>query len=117
MTPPTRAHLPFPLALSLTPTLHSPHSKANLACTRQSENSLPILLDRQDLPAHRRLGDEALGRLEEHNPRLAQVVELRVFTGMTIEETAQTLSVSPDTVKRAWKEAKKWLLDYFQDNN
>lgn len=58
--------------------------------------------------------DEALGRLAERDQRLARVVELRVFAEMTIEETARTLNISPDTVKRDWKEAKEWLLDYFQ---
>lgn len=53
--------------------------------------------------------DVALETLAELEPRSAQVVELRFFGGLTIEETAQTLSVSPDTVKRDWRHARMWL--------
>ena len=42
--------------------------------------------------------------------RMSQVVELRFFGGLTIEETAQVLNVSPGTVMRDWKTAKTWLL-------
>lgn len=47
--------------------------------------------------------DDALKILVEVDPRKAQVVELRFFGGMTVEETAQTLKVSPDTVLRDWR--------------
>lgn len=53
--------------------------------------------------------DEALGRLEERRPRAARAVECRFFCGMTIEETAEALSVSTATVSRDWKQAKAWL--------
>lgn len=52
---------------------------------------------------------DALQRLEEHRPRAAQVVELRYFAGCTIEETADSLAVSPETVKNDWRFAKAWL--------
>jgi DNA-directed RNA polymerase specialized sigma24 family protein len=42
--------------------------------------------------------------------RKSQVVELRFFGGLTLEETAEALQVSRDTLKRAWKMAKLWLL-------
>ena len=54
--------------------------------------------------------DQALTSLEEMDPRKARVVEMRFFGGMTVEETAQALDVSPDTVMRDWKMAKAWLL-------
>jgi RNA polymerase sigma factor (TIGR02999 family) len=54
--------------------------------------------------------DEALQRLEAGHPRQAQVVELRFFTGLSVEETAAALQVSVDTVKRDWRFAKLWLL-------
>jgi RNA polymerase sigma factor (TIGR02999 family) len=54
--------------------------------------------------------DEALTALTALDPRKAQVVELRFFGGLTAEETAQVLNVSPDTVLRDWKMAKVWLL-------
>jgi RNA polymerase sigma-70 factor (ECF subfamily) len=54
--------------------------------------------------------DEALGALAAIDPRKAQVVELRFFGGLTADETAHVLKVSPDTVLRDWKVAKVWLL-------
>ena len=53
--------------------------------------------------------DEALGRLAAQSERQAQVVELRFFGGLTIEETAEALGVSPVTVKRDWLVARAWL--------
>jgi RNA polymerase sigma factor (TIGR02999 family) len=54
--------------------------------------------------------DEALKRLESVHPRKSQVVELRYFGGLTLEEAAAVLGVSRDTVKRDWRFAKLWLL-------
>ena len=54
--------------------------------------------------------DEVLERLAEFGPRKAQVVELRFFGGMTLEETAEALDVSTDVVKREWRTARLWLL-------
>jgi RNA polymerase sigma-70 factor, ECF subfamily len=53
--------------------------------------------------------DLALRKLEEAHPRAAQVVELRYFGGMSIEEIAEYLEVSPATVKRDWLVARAWL--------
>jgi RNA polymerase sigma factor (TIGR02999 family) len=53
--------------------------------------------------------DQALTRLEQVDPSLAQIVELRAFGGMTIEEAAHVLKVSPSTAKREWRTAKAWL--------
>jgi RNA polymerase sigma factor (TIGR02999 family) len=52
----------------------------------------------------------ALDRLAAIDPRKAQVVELRYFAGLSVEETAETLRVSPITVIRSWNFAKAWLL-------
>jgi len=54
--------------------------------------------------------DEALTRLEEMDQRQSQIVELRFFGGLTIEEVAAQLHTSPATVKREWATAKLWLL-------
>lgn len=54
--------------------------------------------------------DEALKRLESVHPRKSQVVELRYFGGLKLEEAATVLGVSRDTVKRDWRFAKLWLL-------
>jgi RNA polymerase sigma factor (TIGR02999 family) len=53
--------------------------------------------------------DHALGRLETIDPDLAKIVELRAFGGLTIEEAAHVLKVSPSTAKRDWRTAKAWL--------
>ena len=53
--------------------------------------------------------DEALTELEKLDPRQAQIVEMRFFGGLTIEEIAKLLKVSPATVKREWSTAKLWL--------
>ena len=53
--------------------------------------------------------DEALTRLEAFDPELARVVEVRFFGGLSIEETAEAVGLSPATVKRRWTLAKAWL--------
>jgi RNA polymerase sigma-70 factor, ECF subfamily len=53
--------------------------------------------------------DDALIKLEKVDPRLCKVVELRYFSGLTIEETAEALSVSTRTVESDWALAKAWL--------
>jgi RNA polymerase sigma-70 factor, ECF subfamily len=52
---------------------------------------------------------EALDRLEAIDPQQAKVVELRFFSGLTVEETAAVLDISPATIKREWSMAKAWL--------
>ena len=54
--------------------------------------------------------DEALSALGEVDPRKSRVVELRFFGGLSVEETAEALEVSPETVRRDWRLAKAWLL-------
>lgn len=53
--------------------------------------------------------DEALGRLAQLDPRKAEVVELRYFGGLEVEEVAEVLKVHPNTVIRDWRVAKAWL--------
>jgi RNA polymerase sigma factor (TIGR02999 family) len=53
--------------------------------------------------------DDALNALAAIDPRKTQVIELRFFGGLTAEEAAEVLRVSPDTVLRDWKLAKAWL--------
>lgn len=53
--------------------------------------------------------DEALSTLAEFDERRSRVVELRFFGGLTVEETAAVLKISPDTVMRDWKLARTWL--------
>ena len=53
--------------------------------------------------------DDALSRLAKLDPTQARIVELRYFSGLTIEETASVLGISDSTVKREWRVAKAWL--------
>lgn len=55
--------------------------------------------------------DEAMNRLSELYPQKGEVVELRVFGGLTIEETARVVGISERTVKRDWRFARAWLLN------
>ncbi len=61
--------------------------------------------------------DEALTALALVDSRKSQVVELRFFGGLTVEETAEVLKVSSDTVLRDWKLAKVWLLRELKGSN
>jgi RNA polymerase sigma factor (TIGR02999 family) len=54
--------------------------------------------------------DDALNALEKLDPRKARVIELRFFGGLSVEETAEVLKVSQDTVMRDWRLARAWLL-------
>jgi RNA polymerase sigma-70 factor (ECF subfamily) len=65
------------------------------ATPRQSEEVLAV--------------DEALARLSEMDPQQAQIVEMRYFGGLSVEEAAEALGISPLTVKRDWAIAKAWL--------
>jgi RNA polymerase sigma factor (TIGR02999 family) len=53
--------------------------------------------------------DMAIARLAELNPEQSRVVEMRYFGGMSVEETAEAMGISPRTVKRHWALAKAWL--------
>lgn len=89
------------------------HALANRAAKRggtAAHVSLDAALDvcdRRDIPAVRL--HEALQSLEAIDPRQAQVVELRFFSGLTVLEIGELLSISPATVKREWSVAKLWL--------
>jgi len=54
--------------------------------------------------------DASLERLASIDPEQCRLVELRFFAGMTVEETAEVMGISPTTVKRQWSHAKAWLL-------
>jgi RNA polymerase sigma factor (TIGR02999 family) len=61
--------------------------------------------------------DEALTRLAKMDRQQAQIVELRYFGGLTIEQTAAVLGISPATIKRDWKLTKAWLYRELSGNN
>ena len=74
------------------------HVSLDEANEAAAPNKLPILTF-----------DHALSRLEKVDAELARIVELRAFGGLTIDEAAHVLSVSPSTAKRDWRTAKAWL--------
>ena len=71
----------------------------------QDNDAVTVPDDSRDLLAL----DEALTQLAVVDPDLARMVELRYFTGLTIEETAAVLGISPRTTKRYWAYARAWL--------
>ena len=80
----------------------------------RAEHSTAINLDQLPHPASEMSAqvcalDEALDTLAQLDPRRAHVIELRFFGGLTVEEAAQVLQTSPQTVMREWKLARAWL--------
>lgn len=61
--------------------------------------------------------DEALENLAKLDPQKAKIVELRYFGGLSVEETAEVMNVSPVTIKRQWRMAKAWLYGQVAPNN
>jgi len=61
--------------------------------------------------------DDALTALQALDPRRSRVVELRYFGGLSVEETAEVLQISPETVMREWKRAKAWLYSELSKGN
>jgi RNA polymerase sigma factor (TIGR02999 family) len=81
---------------------------------KRGSGARPVTLDRLEIAAEVRPEEllalcEALERLERLEPRQARVVECRFFGGLSLEETAVALSVSPATVSRDWTIARAWL--------
>jgi RNA polymerase sigma factor (TIGR02999 family) len=90
------------------------HAIASTRLKRGGPDSIRITLDEAlDFYDRREMSvsavDEALRSLEEIDPRQGQIVEMRFFGGLTIEEIAKALNVSTATVKREWTFAKVWL--------
>jgi RNA polymerase sigma-70 factor, ECF subfamily len=70
-----------------------------------------------DFPAELLDLDAALDRLSELDPRQARVVECRYFAGLSVEETAEVLDVSPRTVKSEWAVARAWLYNALREGS
>jgi RNA polymerase sigma factor (TIGR02999 family) len=75
--------------------LKLPLSVVDLACECDPDDILAL--------------DDSIRRLEEQDPRAAQVVRLRFYAGLSIDETAAAMDLSPRTVKRDWEVARAWL--------
>lgn len=78
-----------------------PLTGLNLATTHDPEEILAL--------------DDAIRRLEEQDPKAAEVVRLRFFAGLSVEETARALDLSDRTVKREWAVARAWLFRALSD--
>jgi RNA polymerase sigma factor (TIGR02999 family) len=91
------------------------HARARKTAKRSSHLKLPIdAIPEPAAPDHSPDAllidlDQALDDLEQKYPGKSRLVELRYFGGLTIEETAEVLHISPTTVKRDWLTAKAWL--------
>jgi len=91
-------------------------ARARQAGKRQALRlAAPVDLDAVNVPAMQPDADvvaldEALQSLASFDPRAAHVVELRYFGGLTVEQSAEVLGISPKTVKRDWTAARTWLL-------
>jgi RNA polymerase sigma factor (TIGR02999 family) len=89
------------------------HARRHSAGKRGDGVRCVSLDDAKDVPAAREIPilalDHALDRLQKVDPDLARIVELRAFGGLTVEEAAHVLKVSPSTAKRDWRTAKAWL--------
>ena len=82
---------------------------------KRGGGAVMIALDQDDIPSPQPgpdivALDAALEALAAFDPRAASIVELRFFGGLTVEEAAEVVGVSPRTVKREWAAAKAWLL-------
>jgi RNA polymerase sigma-70 factor, ECF subfamily len=83
-------------------------------CAKRGAGKSAITLDALDLAAPEEGIDvlvvhDAISQLELWDARQARVVELRFFTGLSLQETAEVLGMSPDTVRRDWAMARAWL--------
>lgn len=106
-----RAHF-FSICARLMRRILLDHARKKRAAKRwggQRKVTLPEVAGLRERPVDIIDLDSALTSLTEVSPRQAEVVELRYFAGLTIEEVAEVASISPATVKRDLAEAKNWL--------
>jgi RNA polymerase sigma factor (TIGR02999 family) len=90
------------------------------AAAKRGSGGRPISLDADAIPDPGRSEellelDEALTRLERLDERLGQVVELRFYGGLSVEEVGEVMGVSPRTVKRDWRKARAFLYQTIRD--
>jgi RNA polymerase sigma-70 factor (ECF subfamily) len=107
-----RAHF-FALSAQMMRQILVDHARKHAAAKRGS-NAVTVVVDEASAVSKvRNLDlialDDAMKRLASLDPRQCQIVELRFFGGLSIEETAQTVNISPATTKREWATARLWL--------
>jgi RNA polymerase sigma factor (TIGR02999 family) len=103
----------FGIAAQLMRRILVDHARRHQAAKRGG-NAIPVPLEEGEVAAAESdvdlvALDDALSRLSALDPQQARVVELRYFSGLGIEETAEALGISPATVKREWAMARAWL--------
>jgi RNA polymerase sigma factor (TIGR02999 family) len=108
-----RAHF-FGIAAQLMRRILVDHARSHQAAKRGGDDvKLPLLEEAVGFVTEKSTEllalDEALNRLATFDPQQSRIVELRYFSGLSIEETAAVLDISPATVKRDWAFAKSWL--------
>jgi RNA polymerase sigma-70 factor, ECF subfamily len=116
----SRAHF-FAVASNLMRRILVDHARRNLRAKRGGRNAklslddvLLVALDRSDKMLAL---DESLTRLEKMDTRQARIIELRYFGGLTVDEVAKILDLSPTSVRREWTSAKAWLYGELKDRN
>jgi RNA polymerase sigma factor (TIGR02999 family) len=112
VTPSDRAHF-FALAARAMRQVVIDHARRHLA-QKRGGGEAHVLLDERSVSVEAQAGElldlhAALERLDQLDPRLSRVVELRFFAGLSVEETAEALALSAVTVKRDWRKAKAFL--------
>ncbi|HZO57676.1 MAG TPA: sigma-70 family RNA polymerase sigma factor [Bryobacteraceae bacterium] len=107
-----RAHF-FGIAAQMIRRILVDHARAHKAEKRGGGAGVLSLDEAIGVPERRDVEilslNDALTRLTELDPQQGRIVELRFFTGLSIEETAEVVGVSPATVKREWASARAWL--------
>jgi RNA polymerase sigma factor (TIGR02999 family) len=116
-----RAHF-FAIAAQIMRRILLDHARKRTASKRGGPGGGPVRLDEVgDLGATRARElialDDALEALAKVDSRKARVIELRFFAGLTVDEAAEVLKVSPDTVVRDWSLARAWLLAELDDSS
>jgi RNA polymerase sigma factor (TIGR02999 family) len=107
-----RAHF-FAISAQLMRCILVDHARS-LAYTKRGGGARKIEFDEAMIVSEGRAADvvaldDALKELASFDPQQSSIVELRFFGGLTIDETAEALSLSPATIKREWVSAKAWL--------
>ncbi len=107
-----RAHF-FAISAQLMRRILVDHARKHHAAKRGGSMLTLPLADALNAPAEQVVDliavDEALTKLAALDPQQSRIVELRFFSGLNVEETAEALGISPRTVKREWSVAKAWL--------
>jgi RNA polymerase sigma factor (TIGR02999 family) len=107
-----RSHF-FGIAARLMRQVLVDHARATRASKRGGDAELIALEDASDVPQPAAVDvlrlDDALRELSRLDERQSRIVELRFFTGLSIDETAEVMDISPATISREWTSARAWL--------